>query len=173
MNTSSTNTSSTNTPSMNTTYASNANDRQTMLEKPTDRIDRSPWPDAIRREFEQEARQPDGRVGQYLLAETDGLRIWMIKLAPGERVGFHRHVLDYSWTSVTGGHGRQHIMDGTTAEYGYEAGETRHETYAAGAFKVHDLQNIGDADLVFLTIERKRSANPPLPLPETRQGAAA
>jgi hypothetical protein len=30
-------------------------------------------------------------------------RVWIIRLAPGERVGFHRHALDYFWTCVTGG----------------------------------------------------------------------
>ena len=72
-------------------------------------------------------------------------------LQPGERFGFHRHVLDYFWTSVSGGRGRQHLMDGTTVEYSYQPGETRHETYAAGQYKVHDLENIGDAELVFMT----------------------
>ena len=54
----------------------------------------------------------------------------MIRLAPGERFGFHRHVLDYFWTCVTGGRGRQHVNDGKTVEYSYAPGETRHETYA-------------------------------------------
>ena len=39
-----------------------------------------------------------------------------VRLAPGERIGFHRHVLDYFWTAVSGGRGRQHIHDGTTVE---------------------------------------------------------
>ena len=69
------------------------------------------------------------------------MRVWTIRLEPGERIGFHRHVLDYFWTSVTGGRGRQHVHDGTTVEYNYAPGETRHETYGAGEFKVHDLEN--------------------------------
>ena len=27
------------------------------------------------------------------------------RLKPGERLSFHTHVLDYFWSSVTGGHG--------------------------------------------------------------------
>ena len=62
------------------------------------------------------------------IACGSGPSVWQ----PGERVGFHRHVLDYFWTSVTGGRGRQHVHDGTTVEYTYAPGETRHETYGAG-----------------------------------------
>ncbi|HET9245748.1 MAG TPA: hypothetical protein VFO15_08085, partial [Xanthobacteraceae bacterium] len=96
------------------------------------------------------------------------------RLKPGERIGFHRHVLDYFWTSVTGGRGRQHVHDGTTVEYTYAPGETRHETYGPGQFKVHDLENLGDKEMVFMTIEFLQSANKPMPLPAgVRQQAAA
>ena len=53
-------------------------------------------------------------------------------------------------------------------------GETRHETYGPGQFKVHDLENLGDKEMVFMTIEFLQSANKALPLPESvrRQAAA-
>jgi quercetin dioxygenase-like cupin family protein len=137
----------------------------TMLDKPAATVETAAWPIAIRREFEHEARNPNGCVGQELVSETDRVRVWTIRLAPGERVGFHRHVLDYFWTAMTACRGRQHLMDGSTAEYSYEPGETRHETYGPGAFKVHDLENIGDTEMVFLTVETLASANPPLPVP--------
>src|SRR5260370_36399157 len=130
------------------------------------------WPSTIREEFE--ANQLNGRVGTRLLSETDRVRVWEIRLAPGERIGFHPHVLDYFWTAVTGGRGRQHVHDGTTVEYTYAPGETRHETYGAGEFKVHDLENLGDKEMVFMTIEFLQSANKPMPLPrEVRRQAAA
>ena len=100
-----------------------------------------------------------------LLSENERTRVWMIRLAPGERIGFHRHVLDYFWTAVSGGRGRQHVHDGTTVEYTYQIGETRHETYGAGEFKVHDLENLGDREMIFMTVEFKDSANKPMPLP--------
>jgi hypothetical protein len=52
------------------------------------------------------AHAGDGRVGNELLSETDRVRVWAIGLKSGQRLGFHTHVLDYFWTSVTGGHGR-------------------------------------------------------------------
>ena len=100
------------------------------------------------------------------MSETDKVRIWIIRLAPGERIGFHRHVLNYFWTSVNGGRGRQHLMDGTTVEHSYFPGETRHETYGAGEYKVHDLENLGDQEMIFNTIEFLDSANKPLPVPD-------
>ena len=111
------------------------------------------------------SKNPNPCVGNELVSESERVRVWMIRLQPGERIGFHRHVLDYFWTSVTGGRGRQHVHDGTTVEYTYAPGETRHETYGAGEFKVHDLENLGDKDMVFMTIEFLQSANKPMPLP--------
>jgi beta-alanine degradation protein BauB len=143
-----------------------------MLDKTTDRADRSAWPAAIAAEFEREKSNHNGCVGTTLLSEDERVRVWIIRLAPGERIGFHRHVLDYFWTSVSGGKGRQHLMDGATVEYTYRPGETRHESYPAGQCKVHDLENLGDREMVFMTIEFLDSANQPLAIPSSVRAAA-
>jgi quercetin dioxygenase-like cupin family protein len=144
----------------------------TMTDKSTDRAEKSAWPPAIAAEFERERQNNNGCVGTRLLSESERVRVWIIRLAPGERIGFHRHVLDYFWTSVTGGRGRQHVHDGSTVEYTYQPGETRHETYGPGEFKVHDLENLGDKEMVFMTIEFLDSANKSLSLPEKVRVAA-
>jgi quercetin dioxygenase-like cupin family protein len=144
----------------------------TMLDKTTDRADKSAWPPALAAEFEREKHDNNGCVGSTLLSEDNRARVWIIRLAPGERIGFHRHVLDYFWTSVSGGLGRQHLMDGTTVEYTYNPGETRHESYGPGQYKVHDLENLGDKEMVFMTIEFLDSANKPLPIPDKVRAAA-
>jgi quercetin dioxygenase-like cupin family protein len=146
----------------------------TMLDKSAERKDKSQWPADIAAEFERESKTINPCVGSQLLSGTERTRVWIIRLAPGERIGFHRHVLDYFWTAVSGGRGRQHVNDGSTVEYTYAPGETRHESYGAGEFKVHDLENLGDRELVFMTVEFKDSANKPLPLPaHVRPSAAA
>jgi quercetin dioxygenase-like cupin family protein len=146
----------------------------TMKDKAAHTQVKTEWPAALKTEFAREAEKPNACVGSELLSETDKTRVWMIRLAPGERIGFHRHVLNYFWTSVNGGRGRQHLMDGTTVEYSYYPGETRHETYGAGEFKVHDLENLGDQDMIFMTVESiEGSANKPLPVPETVRLKAA
>lgn len=145
----------------------------TMVDKPAEHKDMSAWPAWLRQEFEQEAKNPNPCVGGTLVSENDRVRVWTIHLKPGERFGFHRHVLDYFWTSISGGRARQHLMDGTTVELTYQPGETRHESYGPGEFKVHDLENIGDKELVFMTVEFLASANKPLPIPAAHRPQAA
>src|ERR1700756_817972 len=133
----------------------------TMLDKAAMRSEKTAWPPEIAAEFEREAKNPNPCVGSTLVSESDKVRVWIIRLQPGERIGFHRHVLDYFWTSVNGGRGRQHLMDGTTVEHSYQPGETRHESYGRGEYKVHDLENLGDREMIFNTIEFLDSANKP------------
>lgn len=145
----------------------------TMTDKKGPSSDHASWKPEISAEFEREGRNPNACVGQVLVSENNRVRVWTIRLQPGERMGFHRHVLDYFWTCVTGGRGRAHLMDGSIVERSYAPGETQHETYAPGQFKVHDLQNIGDKELVYTTVEFLDSANPAMPLPDSvRQRAA-
>jgi hypothetical protein len=141
----------------------------TMMDKKAVRAEKQVWPQWLVQEFEQERSKPNGCVGTELLSESDRVRVWTIRLKPGERVGFHRHVLDYFWSAITPGRGRQHLQDGSTVEHAYRAGETRHESYRKGEFKVHDLENIGETELVFATVEFLNSANPPLPVPQAKQ----
>src|SRR5712664_113313 len=61
------------------------------------------WPSAaatmapeLQKEFA--AHAGDGRVGNKLLSETDRVRVWAIGLKPGQRLGFHTHVLDAGQT---------------------------------------------------------------------------
>jgi hypothetical protein len=144
-----------------------------MLDKKAVNQDRSEWPAEIKAEFDRENKQPNGCVGSQLLSENERVRIWIIRLQPGERIGFHRHVLDYFWTAVNGGRARQNLMDGTTVEHTYAPGETRHESYGPGQYKVHDLTNIGDTEMIFNTVEFLDSANKALPIPDSVRLKAA
>ncbi|MFO1123780.1 MAG: hypothetical protein U1F47_15850 [Hyphomicrobiales bacterium] len=112
------------------------------------------------------ARSGFGMVGQRLLSETTDVRVWRIELAPGERVAFHTHVLNYFWTATSAGRSRSSYDDGRVAETAYDVGTTRHYAFGPGERMIHDLENIGDTVLSFTTVELKRgSANAPLPLP--------
>jgi hypothetical protein len=122
------------------------------------------WSDEIKDEFERMAF--DGHVGSRLLSENDRVRVWEIRLAPGQRWHAHRHVLDYFWTIVTAGRSRQHTFDGTTRDVQYDAGETRHFRFGPGEFLLHDIENIGTDELVFTTVEHLDSENAPLKLDE-------
>jgi hypothetical protein len=114
-------------------------------------------------ELERNALNPC--VGQILLSQSKRARVWFIRLQPGERIGFHRHVLDYFWTALTPGKARSHINGGPPKVSEYTAGQTQHTTFRRGEFMLHDLENIGSETLLFLTVEHLESENDPLPLP--------
>lgn len=103
----------------------------------------------------------NGQVGDRLVSETDKLRVWHLHLKPGQRIGFHHHVMDYFWTALSAGVARSHMQDGTVVESHYQAGTTSHYIYGKGEFMIHDLENIGDTDLSFVTVEHLDSANTP------------
>jgi len=129
------------------------------------------WPDHVKQDFERNAF--NGCVGDTLLSETDKVRVWKINLKPGERIGFHRHVLDYFWTAVTAGLARSHLHDGTTYEVSHYPGETKHLHFGKDEYRLHDLENIGDTELVFTTVEFLDSVNEPLPIPNAHKLKAA
>ena len=118
------------------------------------------WSPELRAEFA--AHSQDGHVGSRLLSQTPRARVWEIRLAPGERWHAHRHVLDYFWTAILAGRSRQHTHDGTTREVSYRAGETRYFHFAAGEYLLHDIENVGDNELIFTTVEHLDSENQPL-----------
>jgi len=120
------------------------------------------WSEAIRDDFARNAY--NGVVGSRLLSVSDRARVWEIRLQSGERLGAHRHVLDYFWVALVPGRSRQRTADGTTREVGYTAGETRHFAFGAGEYLLHDLENIGPTELVFSTVEFLDGKNTPLPL---------
>jgi hypothetical protein len=120
------------------------------------------WSEDLKSEFATNAF--NGQVGGKLLSETPRVRVWEIRLQPGERLGAHRHVLDYFWTAVTAGSSRQHTSDGTTRDVSYGAGETRHFQFGPGEYLLHDLENIGERELIFTTVEFLDSANTALEL---------
>ena len=122
---------------------------------------------------ERDAGRRNGCVGTRLLSETERARVWTIVLKPGERIGFHTHVLDYFWTAVTSGRARSESGDGHVSETEYRAGDIQHMTFAPGRSMTHDLANTGDADLIFTTVEFLDGANPPFDLPDAVRAEAA
>ena len=122
------------------------------------------WTEDIKKEFDELAS--DGHVGSQLLFENHRVRVWEIRLVPGQRWHAHQHALDYFWTAITAGRSRQRTSDGTTREVSYSPGDTRFYSFGPGDSLLHDLENVGDTELVFSTVELLESANPPLPLSE-------
>lgn len=125
---------------------------------------RAHWPQEIQREFE--AGYTNGCVGSVLVSETDKVRVWHLHIPVGKRCGFHRHVLTYFWTAHNAGKARGYYEDGRIVDVEHYKGETKHLAYGAGEYMVHAVENIGDTDLLFTTVEFLDSANAPLPIPD-------
>jgi hypothetical protein len=119
------------------------------------------WSPELRAEFAAAGR--NYQVGGKLLSETDKIKVWEIRLPPGERLPAHKHVLDYFWTILTPGESEQHTEDGTTRRVSYEPGTTRHYTFGPGEYLLHDLCNVGTTELIFITVEHLRAPGDPGP----------
>jgi hypothetical protein len=59
----------------------------TMLDKQAESSNRSAWSSDLAAELECERKNPNPCVGNILVSESDRVRVWMIRLAPGERIG--------------------------------------------------------------------------------------
>jgi beta-alanine degradation protein BauB len=110
-----------------------------MLDKTSDSADISAWPPAIAAEFERERtnnkplRRHRAPVGKRTHAGVDHLAS-AVTAAPAGHAG--PEIVEH--VTMKADPLAQHVSDGKTVEYTYAPGETRHETYAAGQFKVHD-----------------------------------
>ena len=107
-------------------------------------------------DFEKEldaARQGNRQIGSKVLFENDQVRVWEVRLAPGERGAFHLHDRHYFWTVVDGGIGKQRSDDGTWKLRRYDVGDTSFQDNTAENAMIHDFENAGDAEIRFVTVE--------------------
>jgi hypothetical protein len=68
------------------------------------------------------ARAPDaeayGPVGTRLLLENDRVRVWEVRLAPGERGALHHHELDHVLVHISAGRVAVESAPGSPTPYG-------------------------------------------------------
>lgn len=95
-------------------------------------------------------------IGTSLWFENDHVRVFELRLAPGERGPFHVHDSTYLWTVVEPGRGLQRFADGTFVVRDYPLGETRYLVQSQEDRLIHDLENVGNTTLRFVTTELKR-----------------
>ena len=105
---------------------------------------------------EELAAAPTNReIGTSLWFENDHVRIYENRLEPGERGPFHVHDATYFWTVIEPGRGLQRFADGTRVTRDYALGETRYLVHTREDPLIHDLENVGDSTLRFVTVELK------------------
>jgi mannose-6-phosphate isomerase-like protein (cupin superfamily) len=115
-------------------------------------------PDAYRDELA--AAWSNHQIGTSLWFENERVRVFEVRLDPGQRGPFHVHDRDYFWTVVEPGRGLQRFPDGTYVVRDYHLGDTRFLDHGPGQALVHDLENVGDTPLRFVTVELKRPEVP-------------
>lgn len=93
-------------------------------------------------------------IGSRIVSEEAGLRVWHLNVPPGARLPFHRHTRDYFWTILQDGKAKSRFGDGHVRLIDYRAGDTVHFAFANGESFIHDLENVGATDLIFVTVER-------------------
>jgi len=77
-------------------------------------------------------------VGTRLWFENDRIRVWEVRLGPGERTPFHAHTRRYFWTVVDGGTGRQRTADGTVIVREYHTGDTSYSEHTPDDPQIHE-----------------------------------
>ena len=136
---------------------------QDRIETAADPAAFSDWPDGVYEDMK--ANEHSGVVGSVLVSETERVRVWHLRLPPGYRCPFHRHVNPYFWTALTPGKARAYFSDGRIAEVEHYVGETKHFHYGPGEYMVHSVENVGDTELVFTTVEFLDGTNEALEIP--------
>jgi hypothetical protein len=104
---------------------------------------------------ELRAAATNREIGRSLWFENDHVRVFEVRLDPGERGPFHVHDRTYFWTVVEPGRGLQRFVDGTFVVRQYALGDTRYLVHSDDDPLVHDLENVGDSTLRFVTVELK------------------
>lgn len=102
---------------------------------------------------ELEAAPAHKELGTSVWFENDRVRVWEVLLEPGERGAFHSHTTNYFWTVVEGSRGLQRFSDGTFVVRDYLVGETKYLEHSEENYLIHDLENVGDTRLRFVTVE--------------------
>jgi hypothetical protein len=94
-------------------------------------------------------------IGTSMWFENDHVRVFEVRLKPGERGPFHVHDRTYFWTVVEPGRGLQRFADGTYVVRDYALGDTKYLVHSDDDPLVHDLENVGGSTLRFVTVELK------------------
>jgi hypothetical protein len=103
--------------------------------------------------FADELASPSVNVGTTLLFENDRVKVWEIRLEPGQRAPFHRHPHPYFFVCAEPGRVRTRFANGFYADGDAEPGEFMYLEHSEDEPGIHDLENIGDTTVRYTTVE--------------------
>jgi quercetin dioxygenase-like cupin family protein len=95
--------------------------------------------------------EPFVPVGTALLFENDMVRIWEVKLEPGQRHGLHHHEYPYIVISIEHGDNQIRNLDGATRDTHEPPGHF----VVRPAGEIHELTNVGSTRYLSRLIELK------------------
>ena len=105
-----------------------------------------------------EPRAVSDQVGSRLLFENDAVRVWDLRLAPGESTGLHRHTSDYLYVVIGDGMLANVDADGNRRPAEHMAdGDVRFRR--VGGETIHAAVNAGDREWRNIVVELKRPGN--------------
>lgn len=102
---------------------------------------------------EKEFAEASDLIGSVKVFENEQMRVWHITVPPGGRLAAHRHDRPYFWTVTTDGKSRSRYSDGRDVEAEYKKGDTEFFDLTPETGFIHDLENTGDSELRFVTVE--------------------
>ena len=99
--------------------------------------------------------KPSSTVGTQLLFENDAVRVWDLRLAPGEGTGMHRHELDYFYVVIGDGVLQRVDPDGTRHQpKAMKDGEVHFRQVSTEA--IHEAVNAGESEWRNIVVELKK-----------------
>ncbi|TMU56696.1 hypothetical protein [Flagellimonas algicola] len=93
-------------------------------------------------------------LGDRLVFENETVKLWDIRLEPGERLPFRKHNVNYNWVCVTGGLALTRHGNGKISMVKLEPGDTEYWEFR-GKNYTNDLENIGDRTIAINVLEYK------------------
>nr|WP_297788526.1 hypothetical protein [uncultured Allomuricauda sp.] len=95
-------------------------------------------------------------LSNRLVFENEVIKLWDLRLLPGERLNFRRHNTNYGWVCTTGGLVITRYGNGKIDMVKLNQGDTEYFENR-GKNYVNDLENIGEDTLVINILEYKES----------------
>lgn len=106
-----------------------------------------------------ESRAISPHVGTKLLFENDRVRVWDLRLEPGQSTGLHRHTCDYLYVVIGDGKLQACNADGSPRPaMEMKDGEVRFREIQGE--DVHEAVNVGDAPWRNIIVELKEDRRP-------------
>ncbi len=95
---------------------------------------------------------PSGNIGTGVLQETDRVKVWELKLEPGESSEWHAHQNLYVFVVVEGGRLHAEYADGGSGE-----SDSRPGDYSINQPSTHRVTNTGSTTYRNIIVEIKGS----------------